>query len=86
MRAFSHGCVRVEQPFALADFVLGSGWSEQRLKRLIGHGERTIRMPEKLPVHLAYFTTRVEASGEVRSFGDLYGINRKVRLALGLGS
>lgn len=86
MRAFSHGCVRVDQPFALADFVLGKQWTEQRLKRLIGQGERTIRMPEKLPVHLAYFTTRVEASGELRSFGDLYGINRKVRLALGLGA
>jgi murein L,D-transpeptidase YcbB/YkuD len=85
MRAFSHGCVRVEQPFALADFVLGHAWSEQRLKKLIGRGERTIRMDAKLPVHLAYFTTMVEPSGEVRSYGDLYGINRRVRLALGLG-
>ena len=35
-RAFSHGCVRVENPFALADEVLGPEWTNERLKRLIG--------------------------------------------------
>ena len=84
-RAFSHGCVRVENPFQLADFVLGSEWTESRLKRLIGRGERTIFLPEKLPVHLTYFTIEVAASGELRSFEDIYGHNRRVRAALGLG-
>jgi murein L,D-transpeptidase YcbB/YkuD len=85
-RAFSHGCVRVEQPFQLADVVLGQAWSETRLRGLIGRGERTIHLPKKLPVHLTYFTTEVDAFGEVRSFEDLYGYNRRVRLALGLGA
>jgi murein L,D-transpeptidase YcbB/YkuD len=85
-RAFSHGCVRVEQPFRLADFVLGHEWSEPRLRKLIGRGERTIRLPAKLPVHLAYFTMRVDAAGEIRIFDDLYGHNRRVRAALGLGA
>ena len=84
-RAFSHGCVRVENPFALADFVLGHEWSEARLKRLIGRGERTITLPLKLPVHLTYFTVDVDPAGEMRSFEDLYGYNRRVRQALGLG-
>jgi murein L,D-transpeptidase YcbB/YkuD len=86
LRAFSHGCVRVDQPFALADFVLGAEWPEARLKRMIGRGERTIRMAAKLPVHLAYFTLTVDGSGDVKTYGDIYGINRRVRLALGLGS
>ena len=86
MRAFSHGCVRVDQPFALADFVLGREWPEARLKKMIGRGERTIRMATKLPVHLAYFTLTADSYGDVKTFGDLYGINRKVRLALGLGA
>jgi murein L,D-transpeptidase YcbB/YkuD len=85
-RAFSHGCVRVEQPFRLADFVLGHEWTEPRLRKLIGRGERTIRLPAKLPVHLAYFTMRVDAAGEIRIFDDLYGHNRRVRAALGLGA
>ena len=84
-RALSHGCIRVENPFALADFVLGQEWTEPRLKRLIGRGERTIFLPKKLPVHLAYFTLSVDESGELRSFEDIYGHDRRVRQALGLG-
>jgi len=84
-RAFSHGCVRVDQPFRLADVVLGAAWSESRLRSLIGRGERTITLPERLPVHLTYFTTTVDERGTVRSIEDLYGINRRVRAALGFG-
>ena len=85
-RAMSHGCIRVENPFQLADFVLGHEWSEQRLKKLIGRGERTIWMPRKLPVHLAYFTLSVDENGELKSFEDIYGHDRRVRQALGLGA
>jgi murein L,D-transpeptidase YcbB/YkuD len=85
-RALSHGCVRVEQPFQLADFVLGAEWSESRLKKLIGRGERTIRLPAPMPVHLAYFTIEVDAFGSIRTFEDLYGYNRRVRAALGFGA
>ena len=84
-RAFSHGCVRVDQPFRLADVVLGAAWSESRLRSLIGRGERTITLPERLPVHLTYSTTTIDERGAVRSTEDLYGINRRVRAALGLG-
>lgn len=83
-RAFSHGCVRVEKPFELAEEVLGQTWSEERLKRLIGRGERTIRLGRTLPVHLTYFTVSVDESGALRQFDDLYGYNRRVRAALGL--
>lgn len=83
-RAFSHGCVRVDQPFQLADQVLGRAWSESRLKSLIGRGERTINLPERLPVHLTYFTIVVDDRGDLRTLDDLYGHNRRVRAALGL--
>jgi murein L,D-transpeptidase YcbB/YkuD len=83
-RAMSHGCVRLDQPFRFGEFVLGAEWTEARLKSLIGRGERTIRLPEKIPVHLAYFTILVDDKDELRHFADLYGINNKVRGALGL--
>jgi murein L,D-transpeptidase YcbB/YkuD len=83
-RALSHGCIRVENPFLLADFVLGQEWSEQRLKKLIGRGERTIWLPKKLPVHLTYFTLAVDEAGDLKSFEDIYGHDRRVRQALGL--
>jgi murein L,D-transpeptidase YcbB/YkuD len=82
-RALSHGCVRVDQPFRLADAVLGDRWTEERLRGMIGKGERHITLSRKLPVHLTYFTLLVDDSGTVRQFDDLYGHNRKIRQALG---
>ncbi|MBP1179569.1 murein L,D-transpeptidase [Methylobacterium sp. PvR107] len=82
-RDFSHGCVRVDDPFRLADVVLPD-WSEERLKKLIGKGERTLRLPQKLPVHLAYFTAYVDDGGTYRTLPDLYGYDAPMRAALGL--
>ncbi len=81
-RAFSHGCVRVDNPFLLADQVLGPDWSHERLKRLIGSGERMIKLPQPLPIHLVYNTYVVGADGHMTVFDDLYGFHRLVRQAL----
>jgi L,D-transpeptidase YcbB len=84
-RAFSHGCVRVDQPFRLAELILQSesGWTEAKLRKLIGQGERYIRLKNPFPVHLTYFTLSIDPDGHVRTFDDLYGLNRKVKAALG---
>lgn len=81
-RTFSHGCVRVENPFALADQVLGPEWTSERLKKLIGSGERTIKLPQPLPIHLVYETFVVDAHGAVTTYDDIYGFHRLVRTAL----
>ncbi len=83
-RAFSHGCVRVDQPFEFAQYVLGPKWSSERLRKLVGKGERTVQLPEKLPVHLAYFTVVVDEAGTLRRLDDIYGYDARVRAALGL--
>jgi murein L,D-transpeptidase YcbB/YkuD len=86
-RAFSSGCVRVENPLRLAELVLGgesAGWSQQRLRSLLGPAERTIRLPTPLPVHLTYMTVTVDDTGSVRRFEDIYGLHRRTREALGL--
>ena len=84
-RAYSHGCVRVDKPFELAEFLLRQeGWTQERLKKLVGRGERLIRLEKHLPVHLAYFTIRIGADGRMRTLEDLYGLNQKVREALGI--
>ncbi len=82
-RAFSHGCVRVDQPFALAEAVLGdTGFGEERLKGLIGKGERTVHLARPLPVHLTYFTVVVDEQGRLKRLPDIYGHDEKVRTAL----
>jgi murein L,D-transpeptidase YcbB/YkuD len=82
-RAFSHGCVRVDQPFALADALLGSmGFDEARLKSMIGKGEKTVALQARLPVHLTYFTLSIDETGQIRRFADIYGHDEKLRVAL----
>jgi murein L,D-transpeptidase YcbB/YkuD len=83
-RALSHGCVRVDDPFRFADSVLPDEWSSERLKKMIGKGERTIRLSEKLPVHLAYFTATTDELGGYRTLPDLYGHDARMKAALGL--
>jgi murein L,D-transpeptidase YcbB/YkuD len=86
-RAYSHGCVRVDQPMKFGEIVLGrdEGWTEQRLRGMVGGGERTVRLSRPLPVHLTYMTHVVGASGELTTFEDIYGFHRRVKSALGLG-
>ncbi|MBI1981857.1 MAG: L,D-transpeptidase family protein, partial [Methylocystis sp.] len=87
-RAFSHGCMRVDAPFALAEAVLGpgSGWSESRVRRLIGGTERYINLSKPLPIHIEYFTAYVDEGGRLVLRPDLYGYSARVRNALGLGA
>jgi L,D-transpeptidase YcbB len=80
-RAFSHGCVRVEDPLSLAELVLGgekSGWTEEQIESAFGDKERTVFLPHPLPIHIVYFTEFVDEFGELQERPDVYGLIRKV--------
>ena len=66
--------------------VLGpnSGWTEDRVKRLIGGKNQTIPLPRQIDIHIEYFTAFVDEDGKLRTREDVYGYSRKVRAALGL--
>ncbi len=85
-RAYSHGCVRVDLPFKFAEIVLGrdNGWTEERVKKLIGTGNRTIPLPKHIDVHIEYFTAFVDADGQLQLRDDIYGYSRRLRAAMGL--
>jgi murein L,D-transpeptidase YcbB/YkuD len=84
-RAYSHGCVRVEGPFRLAEHILSpQGFDEKALRGMVGRGERTIRLTQRFPVHLAYFTLIPSANGELVSKPDLYGHDLRIRRALAI--
>ena len=85
-RAFSHGCVRVDQPFSLAAAVLGQGYSEERLKKMVGGAERTVSLAAPLPIHLEYFTVSVDEEGRLRVFEDIYGYSHRLKGLMGLGA
>lgn len=86
-RALSHGCVRVEQPLALAAFLLAGheGWDEAKLSEAVATGAtRHVPLPQPVPVHLLYWTTFVDAEGQVHFRPDLYRRDAPLRQALGL--
>jgi L,D-transpeptidase YcbB len=88
-RAFSHGCVRVEDPMSLAEIVLGGEtgkWPEERIEEAVGGPERTVFLPRPLPIHIEYFTEFVNEFGEMRERPDIYGLTRRVEGILALAS
>jgi len=83
-RDFSHGCIRVEDPVALARFVLQDdpAWTDERIREAMGRGQsHTIRLPQPVPVVLAYSTTVVK-DGRPHFFADLYGHDLRLEQAL----
>lgn len=83
VRAFSHGCIRVEKPMELAEFLLGSGWPRARIERAMASGKNTpVTLARPVPVHLVYLTAWVDAEGVVQFRDDLY--NRDARLVAAL--
>jgi len=83
-RDFSHGCIRVEAPVALAKFVLAGQpeWTEERILTAMGSGQSaTLRLTEPLPVLIAYGTSLVKG-GRIHFFDDIYGHDRLLDAAL----
>lgn len=85
-RPFSHGCVRVRNPVRLAELVLEAdkGWSPEEVRALVSGRavENPIALETKIPVHIVYFTERVDDEGVVHTFKDVYGHEKRVQLAL----
>lgn len=79
-RAFSHGCVRVENPmdFAAALLAFEPNLNREKLEAAFGPNEKWFNLENYIPVHLSYFTLRVDEDGTIRSYGDVYGANKKV--------
>lgn len=86
-RAYSHGCVRVQNPmeFAAALTEKEPAISRASLEGQFGATERWNNLKNHIPVHITYFTLRVDEDGTIRSFGDVYGHNKRMIELLGLG-
>ncbi len=73
-RAFSSGCIRVEDPLELAQMVLGDKWSRERVDAMVAAGRtQTVILDKPIAVKLLYWTTEVDAKGRVSFFPDVYG-------------
>ena len=74
-RAFSHGCVRVQNPREFAQVLLG--WSQDKVDENLAVGAETgestnVDLKVKVPVHLTYFTAWPDETGKISYFSDFY--------------
>ena len=77
VRAFSHGCIRVEKPAELAQWVLG--WPADSVERAMRTepNNKSVNVREKIPVFIVYFTTFM-SDDELRFGPDLYSRDREL--------
>jgi murein L,D-transpeptidase YcbB/YkuD len=76
VRAFSHGCIRVEKPAELAQWVLG--WDAARVDAAMkGSDNNSVKVPQKIPVFITYGTAYV-SNGQLYFGNDLYDRDDKL--------
>ena len=83
-RDFSHGCIRVEQPVALAMFALDGmpDWTEARIRQAMTEtSPSTVRLADPISVVIAYATAIVK-DGRIHFFDDIYGHDRRLDTVL----
>jgi murein L,D-transpeptidase YcbB/YkuD len=76
VRAYSHGCIRLADPFDFAYALLAAQSDDPKglfQEHLVSDRETVVKFDEKLPVHLVYFTAWPTAKGEMTYRRDIYG-------------
>jgi murein L,D-transpeptidase YcbB/YkuD len=86
-RDFSHGCIRVEDPVSLSQWILRDRpeWTAENIRNAM-YGETTVRVALLKPISvlIVYGTAVVMEDGEVRFFNDIYGHDAALERALTL--
>jgi murein L,D-transpeptidase YcbB/YkuD len=86
-RAYSHGCMRVQDPVRYAEVLLsiarpGDGYTQDRIRKMFGSAEVDIQLPQHIPVHITYQTAFVDDAGKLVIRDDVYGRDARVMAAL----
>ncbi|MHB1192202.1 MAG: L,D-transpeptidase family protein [Longimicrobiales bacterium] len=88
-RAFSHGCIRLSRPQELAEYLLRDDpeWTAERIHQaMFGGRETTVRLKERRPVRIGYFTAWVDGEGQLNFRDDVYGRDEKLARELFLAT
>ncbi len=88
-RDFSHGCIRVREPEALAEFVLRGRpeWTPAAIRAAMAAGEnRNVRLAAPVPVVIFYTTVVVDSAGRAQFLPDVYGHDARLRDAIAAAS
>ena len=90
-RAYSHGCMRVENPFKYGEVLLSlvlpkENYTQERLRRMFGNSEQNIQFPTHIPVHITYQTAFVDDRQAADARGHLRPRQPHARRAQGRGA
>jgi len=79
IRALSHGCIRVQNPEKLADYMVRMVQSDTTdISRLIEKGvHREINLSTTIPIRISYITCDVDEKGDLYFYKDIYGIDQE---------
>ncbi|BAT57755.1 murein L,D-transpeptidase [Variibacter gotjawalensis] len=86
-RAFSHGCMRVQNPEKFGEALLSvamprDGYTAQKLTSMYGRNEVTLKFPKTIPVHIVYMNAYVDDHGKLVVRDDVYGWDKRTQSAL----
>ncbi|MFN5223288.1 MAG: murein L,D-transpeptidase [Bacteroidota bacterium] len=84
IRSFSHGCIRIAEPFWLASYLLKDqqAWNATAIDSAMKCGQETIvNLSSPVPVHITYFTSWVDETGILHFRDDVYGHDLRMRQA-----
>src|ERR1700733_9430646 len=73
-RFLSHGCVRLEKPMGLAEYVLKEGLDTTNLTRLnkdmVDQKQEEFRLKKRIPVLILYMTSDIDENGNLKFYND----------------
>jgi murein L,D-transpeptidase YcbB/YkuD len=75
-RAFSSGCIRLEKPFELVNYLMenNKNWSAERMETILSEGKTSyIKLAKPIPVIITYLTAWVADDGNIQFRDDIYG-------------
>jgi murein L,D-transpeptidase YcbB/YkuD len=87
-RAYSHGCMRVQDPAKYADVLLNIArprehWTAERIKGMFGSAEQDLQLQATpIWVHLTYQTAFIDNAGKLQTRRDLYGLDSRTLAAI----
>ncbi len=80
-RAFSHGCIRLEEPVKMAEYLLRNQpeWTPEKIYTAMhANKEKWVPLKKTVPVYVSYFTAWVEGDGQLNFREDIYGHDKKM--------
>jgi Uncharacterized protein conserved in bacteria len=84
-RDFSHGCIRIQKPIELAVYLLRQDprWNRDALLSALDEvANRSVPLPEPIPIHLLYWTAWADKDGTIQFRRDIYGHDASLSEAL----